>query len=233
MREEMFGYHYRQYTFGQILADQAAKRGDKLFLRYMEDGRTFTYREIHEQSNAVANALMADGIGKGSHVAMLMENSPEQVLAYFALAKLGAVAVPINTAARDDFLAYFLNQSDSTTLIIDRSLLERFLEVAGRTQIGAIYVTEGASGAALPGSISERGFDELLGGSTADPGVEVSYRDLCVLMYTSGTTGPSKGNMWTQLGILNFSAYQAPRFRMDEHSVYYAWGPLFLSLIHI
>lgn len=227
MRTEMFGYHYTQYTFGHILADQAAKRGNKLFLHYLEDGRTFTYREIHEQSNAVANALLAAGVGKGSHVAMMMENSPEQILAYFALAKLGAVCVPINTAARGTFLAYFLNQSDSTALLIDQSLLERFCEVAGETAIAQLWITEGATGAELPGSMREHAFAGLLAGNTANPPVDVSYRDLCALMYTSGTTGPSKGNMWAQIGLLTFSAYQAPRLRMDENSVYYAWGPLF------
>lgn len=227
MRTEMFGYHYSQFTFGHILADQAAKRGDKVFLRYLDDGRSFTFREIHEQSNAVANALLAAGLGKGSHVAMMMENSPEQVLAYFALAKIGAVCVPINTAARGTFLAYFLNQSDSVALLIDQALVERFLEVAPETSIAAMWVTEGPSGADLPAPLREHGFEELLRGSTAEPGVDVSYRDLCALMYTSGTTGPSKGNMWAQIGLLTFSAYQAQPLKMDENDTYYAWGPLF------
>ena len=140
MRTHHLGYHYTQFTFGQILADRAQKDGDKIYLQNLPDGRTFTYREIDALSNRIANGLLARGIGKGTHIAMLMENSPEQVLTYFALGKIGAVVVPINIAARGDFLAYYMNQSDCSAVIVDAALLEHFLAVRDRASIGTRFV---------------------------------------------------------------------------------------------
>src|SRR5437762_753270 len=101
----MRNYHYSDFTIGNVLSIAARSFGDKIFLKNLPDGRTFTFAELDRLSTRVANGLLDAGIRKGSHVALLMENSPEQILAHFALGKIGAVVVPINTAARGQFLA--------------------------------------------------------------------------------------------------------------------------------
>ena len=93
-------YDIRRLTIGAVLEAQARDVGDKVFLTWLPDGRRYTFADAHRLSNRLANGLMAQGIGQGSHVAMLMENCPELALSAFALGKIGAVAVPINAAAR-------------------------------------------------------------------------------------------------------------------------------------
>lgn len=87
-------------TIGQVLAAKAEKNGDRTFLTFTKDGRSFSYRDLDATTNRIANGLAARGIGYRSHVAVMMENSPEALFTYFALGKLGAVAVPINNGAR-------------------------------------------------------------------------------------------------------------------------------------
>ena len=67
------GYNIRELAVGRVLARQAARIGDKVFLTWLPDGRRWTYGDIERQSNALANGLLAKGIGKGAHVAVLME----------------------------------------------------------------------------------------------------------------------------------------------------------------
>lgn len=233
MQTHHLGYHYSQFTFGQILADKAERHGDKVFLQNLPDGRSLTYREIDEQSNQLANGLLAHGIRKGTHVAMFMENSPEQVLTYFALGKLGAVVVPINTAACGDFLAYYLNQSDCTVIIIDTALLGQFLAVRDRSAIHSAFVLGESvlkdGEPALPDDLTAklRSFHELMSGPTTSPPVEVSYRDICAIMYTSGTTGPSKGNLFTQIHALTFGSCQVEPLQYSSQDIYHTCLPLF------
>lgn len=230
MRKELLGYRYDQYTFGQMLADKAERNGDKMYLHCLITGRKFSYREIHELSSRIANSLLGRGIGKGAHVAMLMENSAEQLLTYFALGKIGAVAVPINIAARGPFLHYYLNQSDSTSLFIDAELLEHFLSLPERAPIRNVFVLpQHGEDIELPedhcAQLTE--FSALLAGAAQAPEVQVHYSDPCAIMYTSGTTGPSKGNLHTQASILAFGLGQVAPLRYNADDIYHVCMPLF------
>lgn len=223
-------YEAKDFTFSKVLSDQARRNGDKTFLTFVPDGRTYSYREIDLASNRVANGLLAAGIGKGHHVAMLMENSPEQVLAYFALAKIGAVVVPINTAARGSFLEYYLINSDSTALVVDQSLLEHALAVERRDRIAKIFVVAEPGTAELTAEdafCTLADFRTLERASDSPPGIDVKFSDICSIMYTSGTTGPSKGNIFSHIHALSFALPFVPVLKYDENDVYYLSLPLF------
>jgi len=69
------------------------------------------------------------GIVRGTHVAVMMDNCAEQLLLYFALGKIGAVTVPINTASRGDLLKYYLDLADVEAVFVDLTLLDRIAEV--------------------------------------------------------------------------------------------------------
>ena len=233
MKTHHLGYHYKQFTFSQILADKAEKLGDKVFLQNLPDGRLLTYREMDERSNQIANGFLASGISQGTHIAMLMENSPEQVLTYFALGKIGAVVVPINIAARGDFLAYYMNQSDCSAIVVDGGLLEHFLAIEDRSTITTVFVVNDRDlnmGSLQPPSETDVRFvtfESLLENDKSAPLVEVSYRDICAIMYTSGTTGPSKGNLFTQIHSLTFGSCQAEPVQYDSDDIYHTCLPLF------
>ncbi len=230
MISSMNGYHYSDYTFAKILADKARKNGDKTFLHFLPDGRKWSYREIDEVSNQVANGFLANGVGKGTHIAMLMENSPEQLITYFALGKIGAVVIPINTAARGHFLSYYINQSDSTALVVDQSMLAHALALEDRDRLERIVIFNKDGAASPPATdpiASFTDYRELETFEPTAPGIEVAFNDMNSIMYTSGTTGPSKGNMFTQIHSLTFSLGMAPPLKMGSDEVYHLVLPMF------
>ena len=178
-----FGIAYARMTVPEVLAEKAARNGDRVALTFLPDGRTFSYAELDLITNAYANSLIARGIGKGTHVAVIMANSPEMLFAIFALGKLGAVTVPINIAARGQLLGYYLDHGDVGAMIVDTDLAGQVEGVRSLAPRLSQIITDVAA---------------LGEGSTAAPGIAVAASDLAFLMFTSGTTGPSKANMLAQ-----------------------------------
>src|SRR5262245_54662478 len=132
-KDFFYGHHIRDLTFQKLVAAKAAKNGDKTYIHYLPDNRKISYRELDRITNRWANGLLKQGIGHGTHVALLMQNSPEFLMLYFALGKVGAVAIPVNPAVRGDLLTYFITQSDSTAVIADEEYVERYLEISSTT----------------------------------------------------------------------------------------------------
>src|SRR4051794_37822175 len=97
-------------VLGEVLRRQAAQHRAKDFLRF-RDG-TYSYREVHQMANRVAQGLLGIGVRPGDHVAVMLPNGPEIVFFVFALARIGAVAVPVNTAYRGELLRHILATSD-------------------------------------------------------------------------------------------------------------------------
>ncbi|MBA3055312.1 MAG: ATP-dependent acyl-CoA ligase [Sphingomonadales bacterium] len=194
-----FGYAYDQMTVATILADKAARNGDRTFLTFLPDGRTFTYADLDTITNRYANGLKALGIGRGAHVAVWMANSPEMIFSIFALGKLGAVAVPLNTAVRGQLLTYYLTHADISAIIADADLIDRLPECAADLPDVRHLIVHGefADAAPLPGAETSS-LAAAAAGSPEAPGVAVKASDLAYLMFTSGTTGPSKANMLAQ-----------------------------------
>lgn len=229
--DRRFDYRIRDLTAARVLARQAARLGDKAFLTWLPDGRRWSYADIDRQSNALANGLLAQGIGKGRHVAILMENCPEQVLASFALGKLGAVAVPVNAAARGELLRYFLEQSDSEAIVVEARFVERLVALgpAMAERMRLVVVVPDETGAGLPGKPWRAlPFARVAAaGGEAPPPVEVGFRDMAMIMYTSGTTGPSKGCIFSQVRTMLWGMSHAEAHGYLESDVFYVCMPLF------
>ena len=181
----------------KVLERQAEKYGDRTFI-YFKDEK-FSYREFEELSNRVACGLQRMGISKGDKVAIMMPNCPEFLFLWFGLSKLGAVEVPINLAHKGDLLTYMLDQSDSCLMVLHSEYLERIRVI--QTNIPKIkqWVLFGPPGTseadlaqpALPWS-------EIISNSGDYRREEVLWSDPACILYTSGTTGPSKGVMLPQ-----------------------------------
>lgn len=210
-------------TLGAVLAQQAQKYGERTFLTF--ERRDYSFAEIDRRANRIAHALAERGIGKGDHVALFLGNHPEFLFLIGALARLGAVAVPLNTAAKGELLDYFLRQSEARALVTDLSLLERAQPVAAKLEaIGDIIVVTEGQGGALPKGLTD--FSSLDGPDSA-PEVEVGYKDRMFLMYTSGTTGPSKGVMSPHSQGLSVGAQLIAAYGYTEDDVLYTCLPLF------
>jgi crotonobetaine/carnitine-CoA ligase len=222
-------YPMRERVMGQVVADKAALHGDRTFVQF--EDRRYSYRDMDVLSNRIANGLMQMGVTKGTHVAFMLDNKPEIILIYFALSKLGAIAVPLNTAAKGELLAYYLTQSDSEMVIADAALIERIAAVTARTPKLRHMVSLRDEKAPAPKTgdvgLPQSDFSALLAAPDARPTVEVRFCDLHSLLYTSGTTGPSKGNMSTHAHALScgFELAQTYGYRPDD--VVYVCLPMF------
>lgn len=221
---------HRERTIGGLLARRAAENGDRTYLLF--EGRHFSYTEVDRIATRLANGLISLGIHKGDHVALMFDNRPEMLWLYFGLARCGAVAVPINSAAKGEQLAYFLRQSDCVAILLDTTYAERVAQL--RTECpkltqAVVWQEEGE----LPG-----GLEALLGlrvtpyrvleraPDTPVP-VEVAFNDPCCLLYTSGTTGPSKGNVGTHCSTLSAPITRVEMFGYLREDVLYVCLPLF------
>src|SRR5437763_520087 len=106
---------FEKLTFGQLV-DQAAERwGDAEALCF--EGRRWSFAQFRDETDRVAKGLIAAGIEPGENVCLWLNNCPEYLFAQFAIARIGAVLVPINTRFRTHDMGYIVSQSDATTLI--------------------------------------------------------------------------------------------------------------------
>ncbi len=185
--------------------------------------RALTYRELNEATNRLANALIDLGVKKGDRVALLLPNSPQMVMAYYAALKAGAVVVSMNPLSTLDELGHQLNDSGAETLIALSMFYPMIKIVRPGTPLKRVIVTnikeyfsplrrvlfaivrEAREGhrLALRGERDTYALQDLLArASNAPPSVEVSSEDLALIQYSSGTTDAPKGVMLTHANIV-------------------------------
>jgi crotonobetaine/carnitine-CoA ligase len=189
-------YEGDQRVLGFILEDKAKLLRDKVFLYYKDE--KITYEEMNEKTRRIANTLIKElGIKGGHKVAALLPNCPEFVFLHYAIAKTGAIQVPINPEAKGHLLAHLINNSDSQVLIIDQQFVPNVKDIEHnleKLQRLIIRRTEPGQEVLTFDKKFEIGFyEDLLRGSTELPQVRVRRVDPSAIFYTSGTTGPAKG----------------------------------------
>ncbi|GAA0957857.1 AMP-binding protein [Actinocorallia libanotica] len=158
-------------------------------------GTPYTAAEMDLEANRVANALAGLGVGHGSTVATMLENGSAAVVSWFAIHKLGAIAVPVNTALKGPLLRHVLSDAMTSVVIVQDDLAERPLEVLDTIDSVRHVVVVGERGTASTAGArwALHGWAELLKADDSRPGVLVRPADLGTIVYTGGTTGPSKG----------------------------------------
>lgn len=186
-------YALEDLTLDNILRRQATACRDQTFLK-LRDG-SLTFGEVDEMAGRVADGLAGRGVTPRDHVAVMLPNCASLLHTIFALARLGAVAVPINTQFKGDLLWHVLTTSDASMLIVDERFVERVAKVeADLTNLRSVVVHgDGAIDRSL--RTATLPWADLLGDATDAPRAPVQFSDLQAIMYTSGTTGPSKGVM--------------------------------------
>jgi len=215
-------------SHAELLEERAARLGGRVFLAFKE--QAFTYSDMDQNANRVANFLRSMGAVPGDGLAIIMKNSPRWLDVFFALEKLGMYAVPVNIALRGDQLAYVIGNSDARFVVIDHDLLPHYLAVeGGLEEIAKVIVNaQGASPEFLPPKYMAD-LDEAYGsGSDASkPPVRYHPDDMIIIMYTSGTTGLPKGVVYRYRNSTVKSISIMSRFFLNLDDVYYTCYPLF------
>jgi carnitine-CoA ligase len=180
-----------------LLERRAAEQSDGVFAVF-SDGTTWSHAELHSEVVSTAAGLQAAGVLQDDRVICWLPNGADALRFWFAINYLGAVYVPINTAYRGNVLRHVLANADAGLLIAQADLIERVAGLVPErlTQIAAVGV---APGAAMPGADLDlpgvRVFpaEDLRGDVCAPPPRPIQPWDTQSILYTSGTTGPSKG----------------------------------------
>ncbi len=187
---------YVRETYLDALTRFAAEKPDQVFLDH--EGTTLTFAQLDRLSNSVANGLAGHGVCKGDRVITLIDNSDDLVLIFFAINKLGAIWVPINTAYSGPFLRHQAFDADGALAICERHYAQQLIDVAGELPALTDILVRG--GSMVQGAGPRIGAYEPLRDAPADPqSIAIEPDDLCALVYTSGTTGASKGCMVSHL----------------------------------
>ena len=197
----------------------ARETPEHLFLKTPE-GREISYASLLEQSGRFAAALIRRGAVPGDRVAVQVDKSPEAVLLYVACLRLGAVFVPINVANTPNEVDYFVRDSQPRIAVIrptDRALLESAMMQAGVRHVETL------------GTESEGSLPALVGQSHASgpPPRNFAANSPAAIVYTSGTTGRSKGAMLSRANLASNAAALVEAWRFTSRDMLLHSLPLF------
>ncbi|GLZ50272.1 ATP-dependent acyl-CoA ligase [Actinomycetospora sp. NBRC 106375] len=204
-------------SVGAVLERAARIRPDDVF--FVHDGVEHTVAAVNAQVDVVADGLRAHGVGTGTRVGLLMATSPEYLYGWFALAKIGAVEVPINTAYRGELLRHQLERAQVELVIADRGGLHDAVEVV-RAEVPTLTGTLD-----FPGRYSDLLDGPQSDGTSREAGPDPS--DVACVLYTSGTTGPSKGVLVTHHQQVAFGHFFAEITGLGASDVVLNYSPFF------
>lgn len=162
----------------ELLRQRAAAAPEKPFLFSEADGRQFTYREFEAVVGRVAGMLWANGVRKGDVVSLLLPNSVEYVIAYFACWHIGALAGPINSLLKAQEIAYVISNSEARLLLVNS-------EFATQSEIKTVVFDN---------------VEDFANEPVAETRIETN--DEAIIIYTSGTTGKPKGCLLTHDNVI-------------------------------
>ncbi|MBA3805163.1 MAG: acyl--CoA ligase, partial [Acidobacteria bacterium] len=175
-----------------LLEQHTLNTPDKVFLFSEADGRRYTYAAFTSAANRTARMLASCGVSKGDKVSLLMPNSPEYIIAYFACFHLGAIAGPVNSLLKPQELSYVLANSEAKALLVHteyKSSVEAIRDELPELRHIIEFNTEAQATAEFADA-----------GALSSPAIERD--DEAVIIYTSGTTGKPKGCLLTHGNLL-------------------------------
>ncbi|MEE4496204.1 long-chain-fatty-acid--CoA ligase [Streptomyces sp. BE230] len=187
----------RRLSLGAQLTRFAGRHPDRLAFRF--EGRELTYAELDGRVSRLARALRARGTGRGDRVAVVMNNALEVLESYFAVVRLGAVAVPVNFRLVAEEIAYVLADSGTSAVLTDAALAPVVTEALARNGRALPVLSTGEGErpegvASYEAALAEQPDAPLI--------VDVHENEPAFIMYTSGTTGRPKGAVLTHLNLV-------------------------------
>lgn len=214
-------------TVGSLLEVNLRDNPDKEALVFGD--RRYTYRQMGEKVDGLAEALVRLGVKKGDKVAVDLPNWPEFVFSYFAITRIGAVMVMVNTRYRSTEVKHILRDSDAVAVIIPAEFDGfRYPPMIRELRSELPYLQHIIVVGGTPDTEGVLCFDELLGQWSGAPVNEVQIdpiEDLALIMYTSGTTGVPKGAMITHFNLVRNSEVNSVPYEFTPDDVFLVLVP--------
>ena len=182
------------WVLAEVLKRRAAEHPDRDYLKFA-DAPWVSYGEINARANRVANALVARGVAPGESVSVMLPNCEEFIPVWFGILKAGAVMSSINTAYKGDFLSWTINLVEAKKLVISDEYLDRLdLIKAELPLLEHVIVWDSGKREGPDPALAHEPLAELMSAPDSEPdGIAYSWTDDARIMFTSGTTGRSKG----------------------------------------
>ncbi len=181
-----------QHTINDLLDTRLETDPDGEYLDVC--GTKVTAAQVDDVANRLANSLIDFGVAPGDRVATLIENSAEAMLAWWGAIRAGAIAVPINTAYKGEYLRHQLTDSGARVIVVTASLVDRVAAIVDQVPELVHVIVVGDERPAHATATTHL-WSETLQADGTRPDVMVRPSDLGTFIYTGGTTGPSKGCM--------------------------------------
>ncbi len=203
-------------TLGNLYDACTTYYADQVALKF--EGQSITYRQLRENAYRLANAFQSIGIKRGDKVAFLMVNCPEYIFTEYALAKIGAVRVPLAVALGSADHVYMINHSEAKALVYHARLAPRVKEMLPQLPNVKQLIVVGEQAASMDG---HHQLEALMAQYPPEPQpVTVSATDLCGLYYTGGTTGRPKGVMLPHRAWVNSILLEMLEFGIGTREVF-------------
>ncbi|MFC4799421.1 AMP-binding protein [Neobacillus sp. GCM10023253] len=205
----------------------AKETGDKTFVYYGETQRSITYKVFNEMVNSFANSLIEKGIQKGDRISLFLYNPFITTIAMFGIWKAGAVYCPINFNYKGSLLSYQINDTKPKMLITERQKVSIINDIKDQlTSLPVIihdpkeddhdYQDENVQ---LDSKFPSLSFEDFMAGNRDNPSIDLHFFDTANIMYTSGTTGPSKGVVQSHRCLHSYT-YLVRAFNNQEDVLY-------------
>ena len=217
------GLPLREQTFPRLLERQARRYADKTLLRMGPIERSFA--ETRDATARAAGLLQEAGIEQGDRIALMCENRIELLDLILGATWMGAVAVPLNTALRGEQLAHQLRNSGAHVLAMDSALVEVLAHVEGAEALDEVWALDGVPDD-LPAGLTATVRD-LPPAAQPVAAAGVGPGDTAAILYTSGTTGPSKGVCCPHAQFYWWGVLVGEMLEIGEDDVLYTVLPLF------
>jgi crotonobetaine/carnitine-CoA ligase len=221
-----------QWVLPTVLEYQAVHRADASFLSWTDEGPTYTYAQTNAIVNRLARGFSKIGVKRGDYVVLFLPNCVEYVFAWFALTKLGAVEVTVSDMYKGDFLRHQANLSKSRIVVTTSELTARLAEIeTDLAHLERCIVVDAPGSASVSTARLDRmaltPFADLYDADDTNLGITVTSAETAAVLFTSGTTGLSKGVLMPHSQFYFFAEQDAQMMGLQPDDVFMTGFPLF------
>ncbi|PFG03143.1 fatty acid--CoA ligase family protein [Bacillus sp. es.036] len=214
-------------NLSQQLTETAATYPEKQAYIYQDEA--VLYKELDQKVSAFAANLSAEGIKKDDHVALILGNSPEFLIAYYGVLRAGAVVIPINPIYTPDEIGYLLHNGDVKAIVTLEQALPLVEKMADQlTDIVLVaYTGEGKEERVIANTKLKPFTKMIKDQNEVFPDVTINEDDLAVILYTSGTTGKPKGAMLSHKNLFSNASDTGSYLQISSNDVVVTALPMF------
>lgn len=216
---------YPEVPLFQLLSSSTRSYPDNVAVSYQANH--LTYSELDRLTNKFAHGLNDLGVKKGDRVLLLLPNSPEFVIAYYGILKVGGTVVPINPLNKGNELKHYLNDSEATVIITNKNCHPIVTEIENETGLKTVILTDTEG---IEGTVSLKEILTKCPVNSLESALKPK-EDVAVIGYTGGTTGLPKGVMLTHYNLVANAMQNAIWFNWDTQDIvvgllpfYHSWG---------